>query len=268
MRAEMRHRMGHVQGRHSLGLLMALALLAVAAGDVSAQMPVYKEGTKAITEPWPGDDRGRYGLQILMIDADSLRYLLAGSALKGLRVEASNQPNLLHATTNVGIAESDIPAKTLLKASQSVNVSDFSSIDIRVHWAAADSDSTALEVYVVGKESANVADGFDYLFDSNTQTYSGAAASAPAGNGANGWLCGPHAIQTTATYWDGAAILVPSTEAMSAGVGGGVTTNMVQFHVANTQGIEPRFRYVTVWVLNRTNTQIDDVTVDLFLKGR
>lgn len=156
---------------------------------------------------------------------------------------------------SVAIATADVPAKALFKGIP-VNVSQYRDIMVEVSWAASDSDSCAIEIFAVGKISASAADGYDFAFDSN-----------PAGAGLNGWLCGPHALQTTAGYWDGVALLVPSTTSNLIPSAAGVTTNQVAFVLANNLGHVPRFDYLTIFVANRTNTQIDDITVTLFARG-
>lgn len=156
---------------------------------------------------------------------------------------------------SVAIATADLPAKRLLKGVP-VKVDQYRDILVEVSWAVADSDSCAIEVFAIGKVSASAADGYDFVFDAN-----------PAGAGLNGWLCGPHALQTTATYWDGVAALVPSTTSNLIPSAAGVTTNQVAFVLADNLGRAPRFDYLTIYVANRTNTQIDDVTVTLFARG-
>lgn len=156
---------------------------------------------------------------------------------------------------SVAIATADLPAKALFKGIP-VKVSQFDEIVVEVSWAVSDSDSCAIEVFAIGKISASTADGYDFVFDSN-----------PAGAGLNGWLCGPHDLQTTARYWDGVALLVPSTTSNLIPSAAGVTTNQVSFVLADNLGRVPHFDYLQIFVANRTNTQIDDVSVTLFARG-
>lgn len=222
--------------------LVAFAIAALCPGAARAQMPVYKEGTTARSQPHPNDTHQRDGVQILLVGPDSVRTLFSGVITIVKTQSIFGVP---------GIGQTAIPHGTILRAIQAVDVRGYTSFDVHYSYAPADSDSGCVEVFVIGKESSSAADGFDYVFTSNPNP-------TPAGFtfGAQGWLCGPGELMTTAKYWNGACQLAP----MTGGNGIGITASTLagDFHISNSQQRDPVFQFITFWVVNRSKTY--DVT--------
>jgi len=141
----------------------------------------------------------------------------------------------------------DFAAKALIKGTP-VDVSKFSRISVRVTCAASDTDSVAIVVYAVGKSSGTILDGLDYLFDSRPDTV-----------GAQGWLVASEQQR----LYNAGDIIVQNAGITTFGVGGGITSPQVTFPLADIRGNRISTRMLGLWVLNRTNTQIDDVTIEI-----
>jgi hypothetical protein len=88
------NRQGRTLDIRGLGLLLLTATaLALGAGLAHSDgIPVYKEGTRAVPQAWPGDANARDGVQMEMVDGDSTRYLVRGNASTGVVVSVSNPP--------------------------------------------------------------------------------------------------------------------------------------------------------------------------------
>lgn len=149
-------------------------------------------------------------------------------------------------TLATDISVTDFAAKTLIKSTP-VAVDRYSQLSVRVTFAASDTDSVALVVYAVGAPSTTaLADNFGALFDARPDTV-----------GAQGWL-----VAGNANYNAG-DVLIQTNGTVSFGVGGGIVSTQVTIPIADSRGTRPRFTFLSLWVLNRTNTQIDDVTVEI-----
>lgn len=144
-----------------------------------------------------------------------------------------------------GIALTDITTLAYVTATP-VNAADFSHAFVAISYAASDSDSVALQVYVVGKMGLDSGDGLDYFFDSNT-----------ADTSIGPWLVCTTA-QTGRRIGSQQVVTIPANS-----IPGRADPNTVGFWLPT----DARFEYLGFIVYNPTTVQIDDVTLSVWLKG-
>lgn len=171
-----------------------------------------------------------------------------------------------------------IPISTNLASVVKTNlpfyVQDVRDLTVLVSWAAADSDSVALEVFVVGKVSGNAADGEDYLIDMNpaTKRLDGVLVGnnrhifnqmmLHAGLDSTGLVWAP--ASTLPAYAAGATLGPPSV----APFYGAVYSSASQFAICPRGTEPPLFQYFSLWVCNLSLTRVaTGVTVRCLVRG-
>lgn len=174
----------------------------------------------------------------------------------------------------------DLAAKSVTKTITPVYVQDISKVTVLMSWAASDTDSVACEVFVVGKVSGNAADGADYLIDMNPSTrrldgirigrnqryfFHGAAASDSTN--VNDYVWATNSAVNMQIYL-GAGNGAKSTEPIAGVTLNQATSSAVCFPIAPWRwSAPPAFSYFSFWIANYTNSTLDDVVLQLIVKG-
>lgn len=162
---------------------------------------------------------------------------------------------------NSGVLVTDIGARVLYKTVVPQTLEDYSELGLMVSWASSDTDTVALDIYCVGKTSANPADGLDFEWDSDDTNaqWDGFFVCNAAGKAAYG------AASSSRIQMVGKTVNFP-TAGMSAGNWPGVTTTSKFFPITDIHGNYPHFPILAIWVGNHKASQMDDVTVDIWAK--
>jgi hypothetical protein len=165
---------------------------------------------------------------------------------------------------NAGLQATDIPRRAIFKSQVPFSCVDYNAIALMVSWAASDTDTVALEIAIVGKQSTNPGDGLDFLVDMNpgNATPDGVSIFNDAGAAYSAWSSSRvyTVIRGGAVGTDVPGIL-KATNAIT-------TNNAVYIPLAEIQGQLMNFPIIQVWVINKKHTQMDDVTVDFWAKVR
>lgn len=167
---------------------------------------------------------------------------------------------------STSLLNTDIPALSPFKTNTPVYAQDISSLTGLISFAAADTDSVALMVYVIGKISGNAADGFDFPIDMNpaTKTLDGIIIGNNAPN------LSPYfasiGADSTGVVWAPTQAIFPQGTAYPPL--GSITAAGAQFSICPRSGAPPKFSYYSFWVVNlMIKQQLDDVSLMFIVKG-
>lgn len=239
-----------------------------------------------------GDNMKRFILVLFSVLLSSIAYAEPGVVVGGYDVNGKFWPNRGASdgsiTTrsvnnsydhwnllNAGFQVTDIGAQLTVKAPIAVAVQDFNQINLMVSFAPADTDTVAFDIFIVAKQSTQVADGIDMIWDSDDADSS--VSVNPATNEVDGFfVCNrlgysafPATQRSSRVYFIGKY----NNTSTIKGTGGALTslnttTAAVYIPLTTKSGDYVSFPIIQIWVRNRKGTQLDDLTIDLWCHAR
>lgn len=252
-------------------LLTALALgLLLVAPAYADNITTVREGQSFIPNPNTGVAGYPALVPMAGVDGNLLQHELRTDASGYLSVRETYPAPLI--VRNMGISGYTMAAHEIKRGI--ANVSDAVNFNIIVQTALADSDTTAIIMYVYTKETSNLADGLDAIVQSTQPAFSDSSLSAWSPAVIRGWFIGtPNGFTKYYPAGDFRRTMVPvgGYPAFNAFAGqsantawGADLTRTSIFNIILPPGL--RAQYLEVVLVNLKSTATT-VTVDLIAKG-
>lgn len=242
-----------------LAAAVTLAALLLASPAFADNPTVVREGQQFIANIYTGTAGYPSAYAVYGVDATVIQHELRTDAIGNL----VNTPNIPWTIQNPGISLATVAGGVWLKGNP-VNVTGMKSFMLAVSVPAADTDSVSVKFIVVGKQTANGADGLDAMFysDSTSMGPKGWVFCNNATTLANANLIVGDCVTTTNWKVNGKNGTGPLN-----GIEAIPPQTTVFFNVVNrTFGPPSGFNYINVWAFNMRRIAQTSLTVDLWMK--